>query len=277
MGSMLSKSDLEKVLDLLFEDMKNAGLVTPEMENNKEGILDAVTEGLLGNDKGTELTWDEIKDENVQKKLMGAIVQTAIMGPDKDGIFLANKENNTFINELNRNSSDEKKSLNPELAKQFQLMVAFKISLDALFKNNNDPNKIADKVKEFMQPFQKELANKPDGPGKKQAENELSTFEKQLTESLSNMNGGDDPRITGEVQKIIQGPIAGNVVGWTNQSIADPKSFSALVMDITYNAGKIDPQGKENITKANDLLSGALEAVSEVVTSYANAPKNKRE
>ncbi len=270
---MLSRAELEKVLDLIFEDMKNAGLATQSMVNDKDQILSAVRDALLEND--TQLTWQDIRNENVQKKLMGTIVNTALHGPEKDGTYTVTKENNEFIESLDKDA-EEKKSSSPALDKKLEAMLFLKIALDEIAEKNDKTS-----VDNLLKPFKKELTKNDDHPKKEELEEKVQKMEKELEKqvetTIRSENAGMDTRVAGSLQNPIVGTIFGNLTGMTNQTAADPNSLSALVLDITFNAGQSDPQGKENIARIDGLMTGALEAVSDSIGSLATTPSNKRE
>lgn len=285
-SDQLDAKNLEQVLEIIFDMMKKEGMVTKEMENNKEAILEAVKEGLLANEN--KLSLGDVKDVNVQKKVMGAITLTAANGPDKLGKYSATPENNPFIKSLDKEDPDEKKTLDKSLEKVMKAILALNLRTNQFTQDGKKDIKTL--INDFMKPFRDELEKSSKMENGKETDEatmekqkqlkeigkQLDEIEKQLSETLINMNGGDDPRIAGEVQKVIQGPIAGNLASWTNQSIADPNSKAQLTLDITYNAGGYDAQGKENSAKISGLLTGALEAVADVIneTSFTKTPTN---
>ena len=69
----LNQDQLDKALELILNHMKEQGLATENMLENKEAIFKNIKEQL--DDK---LSLDDIKNPLIQKKLMGAIINETL-------------------------------------------------------------------------------------------------------------------------------------------------------------------------------------------------------
>ncbi|RDI40201.1 hypothetical protein [Aquicella lusitana] len=253
--------DLDKTLEIIWKHMEENGLVTTEMNARKDTILDNVKLNIQ--DQGVELSPQNLLNPNVQKLLTGAIISETL------GI----KQNvNNFIKAADqiKDASDEP---NPEvdnkLKPAFKLLLALNAFLEK-YKNDNAP-KLEPKamLKRFKDEF--ELDKQIDPKDTKELNNVTNELEKQLSESLRYLNGGDDPRVAGEIPTIIIGQIVGNLFGFTNQTTANPTSVSRMVDAITYNAGKEDPLGLEKLAKLDTMMLG----VANEANTVASRPSNK--
>lgn len=230
----LNKTDLEKVITELFKFMEKRGITLSS--EDKKNITEQLTEAL-----DDQLSRDDANDPTVQKKLLSCI-SAKLMGDDK-----------TFTNMLKVLQSNEKdtpdKTLNLNLKAMFALLVAASKIHDALKdeKNKHDPDQSAVAT---MLALLKPKSNKEPV---KDPEDELT---KLLDATLRNLYGGENPTMDGEITFPVLGPIIGNAFGFTNQCAANPNSCAEMVELITYNAGKLDPLGLENIAKLADIEDG---------------------
>lgn len=227
----LNKTDLEKVITELFKFMEKRG-ITLSSEKKKE-ITEQLTEAL-----DDQLTKDDAKDLNVQKKLLSCI-SAKLMG-DKKGF-------DAMLNVLQSHKKDDPdKSLDLKLKAMFVLLMA-------AMQHQQDPSKKNKLDKTPLETMLALLKPKPKNEAVKEPEDELA---KLLDATLRNLYGGDNPTMAGEITFPVLGPIVGNAFGFTNQCSPDPNSCAEMVDLITYNAGKLDPMGLENVAMLADLEEG---------------------
>lgn len=227
----LNKDDLMKVITELFKRMEKNGIFLDP--DKKKEITETLAEAL-----DDQLTKDDVKDVDVQKKLLSCI-SAKVMGDQKGLASL-----------LNLLQSPDKDTPNPGLDLKLKAMLTF---IKATLDNKNDP----DKKNEFkLTPFET-LLKMSKSKDKKKTLEEDKQLEKDMDAYLRNLYGGQNPTMNGEVAFPVLGPIIGNLFGFTNQCSADPTSCAEMVDLITFNAGKLDPAGIENTARLSDLEMGA--------------------
>lgn len=232
--SNLNKDDLEKVITELFKYMEKMGI---QLSNEaKKGIVDELTEKL-----DDQLSKDDVKDINVQKKLLSAI-SAKIMG-DQKGL-------DSMLNVLQSNKKDD-----PDKSLDLKLKALFVVMIAAL-ENKNELGKKDEKEKGLFASLLNLLKPKNKPEPKPEPDDEMA---KLLDATLRNLYGGNNPTVNGEIEFPILGPIVGNAFGFTNQCKPDPNSCAEMVDLITYNAGKADPVGLENVAKLADLEEGSID------------------
>lgn len=222
--------DIKEALELILNKMEREGLLRADCD--KEKLRDQVLEHLEQNN--IELEPKDLNEEPTKKLLVGVVI-SQMLGVKDDDYTKEMKAGNTM---------ELKDSLEKKLAASVALMAALKdLKPDQL---NNILKPALAKVKEHPAPSPEQ---------KRQHETEVGLLERQLTDTYRSLNGGDDPRVTGEITGPV-GQILGNLMGFTNPASADPKATSFMVEAITFNAGKPDPNGTENLAKLSELMSG---------------------
>lgn len=243
--SNLQKDDLEKVITELFKYMEKMGMKLND--EAKKGIMNELTEKL-----DDQLSKDDVKDINVQKKLLACI--SAIIMNDKKSL-------DSMLNVLQSNKKDDPdKNLDLKLKGLFVVMMAF-------LENKNDPKHEAG-LKTLL------ALLKPNPDNKKAKEKPEDQMEKELEASLRSLYGGNDPRVNGEVPFPVLIAVS-NAFGHTNQCAADPTSCAEMVEDITYNAGRADPLGLENVAKQSEMSDG-IDMEGALYTSPRPSPNGMR-
>lgn len=234
----LNAQEVEKAIDQLFEHMQKMGF---EMsQDHKDTIRKEMGQALHN-----QLEGSDIKDIQVQKKLMSCIV-AMVMGDEK-----------TFNATLDGLKSDNKKQNDPQFNFQLKVQLALLAAvLELKEKNELTPSALRKKLMENLLKPQPKPGNKKDETLEEKQE---SDFEKDMAETLRNLYGGVDPTKTGGLAFPITGPIVGNAFGFTNQCAADPTSMAKMVDLITYNVGKPDPNGLENVSRLAALEEGPVD------------------
>jgi hypothetical protein len=229
--SNLNKTDLEKVITELFKYMEKMGIVLNA--DKKKEITEQLTTAL-----DDQLSKDDVKDINVQKKLLSCI-SAKLMG-DQKGL-------DSMMNVLKSNKKDDPdKSLDLKLKALFVVLIAALNNKNELGKKDEKEQTLFAALLSLLKP-----KNKPEP--KPEPEDEMA---KRLDETLRNLYGGNNPTVNGEIEFPVLGPIIGNAFGFTNQCTPNVNSCADMVEDITYNAGKADPLGLENIAKLADMSDG---------------------
>lgn len=229
----LNANELAKALEQLFQFMEKKGV---KIDDDKQAVICKEMVNALDH----KLSPDDIKDPNVQKRLMSCI--TAKLAGDQKG----------FDNTLGDLKDDHaRKEPDQKLDTKLTAMLLLLASLQKTkgeFDNKKElsPNPL----KTILEITKKKDKDKE--PTKEEKNEELEL----LKETLRNLYGGDDPTQAGEMVFPILGPIVGNAFGFTNQCAANPTSFAKLVDDITYNPAKTDPTGIENTAKLADMEDG---------------------
>lgn len=229
----LNANQLEVALEKIFEYMESKG-VKFDSEKKEE------FKKRIAQDLHNQLSQDDIKDVNVQKKLISCISSLA-MGKQKE-----------YEGMVDRLKSDEKNMPDPKLEKKLTLEMILLATLTKMMdpEQKKKMELKPDQFKKKMVDAAKENDKSPD------KEQNAEIMAKLLDDTLRNLYGGDNPTINGEVQFPILGPTFGNLVGLTNQASADPNALSKMVDDITANPGKPDYQGLENTALIRDLGEG---------------------
>jgi hypothetical protein len=233
-----SSKKLEEELEKIFAFMEDKGIF---ISNEKKEDI----KFNLARDLDEQLSDDDLKDPNVQKKLF-ACVTSMLVGKDHDAAAL--------VQELkNENTKSE-----PNYVAEDKLKLQF-LLLQALSFATDPKNTGADKeLKTTIAQLTAELMVYADQAknDKAKSKQERSSEEKMLDATLRNLYGGGNPTISGKIPYPIVGPIVGDLVGITNQNIPDPKSVALVVEKVTFNAGKADPIGLENIAKVMEQGDG---------------------
>ena len=248
-----------EALEYIFEQMKEKGLVSSKMEASKEQIIESVLENFP---KNFELNVDELKNENVQKFLMGSIISSSL------GLKETTKEFADKLVSGKENGFSE--DPDPKLDKKLTAGILLLLSVQAMFdKTFEPPIPTPRPTPADRQAFKQDLDTKVGDDENKKKENQLklNALEKQLDDALRNLFGGEDPHQTGKIVFVITGPVFGNLRGFTHQSSPDPNSVEAMVEEITHNTNKEDYLGKENIAKEDELMSGIVDSVTNTIIS----------
>ena len=259
------KSQRDLIIDALekiFEQMKQQGLVTAEMEQQKTDIIKSLADYLIKN-QTFALSIEDIKgspeNKEVQKKLMGALT-TAFLG--------VKNEDNLFLKDL---CSEKNLSNNPELDKKLML------SLVVL----EDAKKIEKTLTPEPSPENKNADKDKDKDEKNEAK-KGKTFKELLREEMENsernMLGGVTASGTGKIPSIIEGPVFGNLKGYPSQATPDSNSVAFMTMSITYNSSAPDPLGLEGKLKQAEISNaGLLEGVSASLNQMTTQPTPRNE
>lgn len=236
----LNKDEISKVLEEIFKQMEKCGLkISGE---GKKNIIHTLADELQN-----ALSKDDVKDKNVQKKLISCIA-SKIMGDEKG---LKN-----MVNVLN---SGQKKSEDNTLDAKLGIVLKFIqrfVDVKELKKHEKKPELQAFKellLEMVLKPALKKNAEKKNPQDEAALQKQL---EKDMDLFLRNLYGGQNPTMNGEIAFPVLGPIIGNVFGFTNQCSADPTSNAEMVDLITENPGKVDPLGIENIAHIADIAIG---------------------
>lgn len=244
----LEQEKLKEILDLIFKNLEKKGIRLSK--EAKEKITTKIMKAQA--DKKINLTLTDVKNESIQCKLIAGIT-AFIMGKDK--------ECDQLVESLNDKNKLNPTSTNKLLLELSLLKSLSKLLLDPTKKNNLDMKLTIDGfVKAIKDALTSKKNEKISGKEKEKSINEL---EKQLKDTLRNLNGGDNPNMNGEVNFPILGPIFGNLYALTNQTTPDPTSLSEMVESITFNAGKDDSQGLESIARLADLTNGISVDINE--------------
>jgi hypothetical protein len=244
--------DLEKELEIIWNKMLQENLIPENMKDRKNEILENLAQTINEQIDG-ELSVDNLRNPNVQKLLMGSIISE----------LLGLKQNTAeFIKTIDkvRDNPEPNAEIDSQLKKEFDLLK----SLTQLLKMKKE-NKLPK-----LEPGQKNLKDKlQEELQKTQSTEEKNAKEKNITEGISlleqtlrNLNGGDNPNIAGEVPFPVLGPVLGNLLAVTNQTSEDPNSCSYMVESITYNIGKEDPLGLEQMASLADMTVGISDEIS---------------
>lgn len=243
MSNRLDKNQLEKMLENLFEQMQKKGVRISD--DAKAQIKDNLKDL---SSKAYALTPDEAKNPHFQKKLV-AYISAFLMGKTKDcdEIF-------STLKDENKRCQPDKKLEAKFLLEILTLKILSKLFLEPEMKNNKKltPEQFSKEMKPHM---------------KHQSDAQKALIQQQLEAALRNLNDGSNPNINGEVQFPILGPVFGNLLAWTNQTIADPNSASKLVESITYNPDKPNDLGLETIAKQFAEMIGGFETPNAVPTN----------
>lgn len=225
----LTAPQLEEALEKIFEFMEQKGVkLDREKQNEFKKQIASELHGTLSH--------DDIKDVNVQKKLM-ACITALIMGKDDE-----------FKKTIDVLKSDEKlqpdSKLDDKLTAQFMLL--------AMMTRVLDPSR---KLKELRpDEFKQKIV---DSAKENNIESsKIDLMKTQMDNCLRNLYGGDNPTVTGELSFPVIGPIVGNLFSFTNQTTADPKSLALMVESISLNTNRQDYMGLENITKIKEMSEG---------------------
>lgn len=233
---MLSDRDLGKALDDIFEFMESKGIfIDPDKKNE---IKEKLTEDLHDT-----LTLEDVKDPNVQKKIMSCIT-ALVMGKTKD-----------YDNVMATLKSEDK-----DLKTQPDLKIDSKLTAELMLlaflckevaKNDFKP----DPFKQNLLKLEKEKSKTSDD------EEKVSLIEKQTDECLRNIWGGDNPTKSGTTPRPVYREV-GNLFGFIHQAPVDPKSPAEIIQEAVVDY-KADPNGSEAATAIEALGMGITTALTD--------------
>ena len=254
-GNEINKSELEKVLTKIIEEMKKKDMLPPSID--VKNLVEKITEH-LENQPNLKLNEHDLKNSNVKKLLMG-VVASQILG-------IKNDEFTEKLKSVDREkpSEEEEKKNDLKLGASLKLLMALNLAMqnrmDLLNKNTPKPTPGLDKAAKDV--IAKEIPELKNADKDKEHQQELDALEKNFSDALRSLYGGDDPRLTGEVIGPVVGQIVGNLFGFMNQTTPNPESTAFMVEAVTHNAGKPDYTGVEEIALTNELASGIYESPS---------------
>jgi hypothetical protein len=267
---MTTASPEEKLKEALIELIKKMAdeKILPEwmqQPDQMNKIISSVMDKMQ--EHKCELSIDDLKNAHVQKALMGLILS--------DEKLLNQKQLGLdCLNALN--SGDKKLEENPELDKKLMSRALLSAALVQLLNPNNDktmemtPDQLA---KSILKPVMDKLKSDPkaENEDQKKGANEL---EKELSDALRNLFGGDDPRQVGTQQIPVIGPIFGNVSAFEHQAAQNPTSQAFMSKEISEIFGA-DPLGEKSHNKAADAaMDGIISSIcNDVADSISSAPK----
>jgi len=242
----MSQKEVANVLESLFEHIEDMGIEFST--DNKESIIDSMSKEL-----GDDLTFDEMQKTDCQKQLIHTI-SSALLGD--------NKEYDSMLKKLKDDPAPED-GLSPEMKNKANISSYLLTKLSMLLKQtkenekDNDPNK--NPLIIMLMKMKKDLQQKLE-PGKEKKQDNISELkskaEQEALEATNrNLNGGDDPTVSGEIQSVIF-VLVGDLVGVTNQLAANPMDESTLGKAITFDPGEHDPNASEIRAKAAELSQG---------------------
>lgn len=239
MNNRLDAREFEKALEKLFTFLQKKGIrIDDDVKND---IKRDMTSELAG-----KFTHDDIANPNVQKKLMSAITSYVTGKKEEFENTIASLKDEDTRKEL-----DPKVDIDKKLKLEMTLMIALTNALDP--SKQNKPGITPDMFKKKV--LEATLENSRQ-QGKEKSPEEMRMIDQQLEATLRNLFGGNNPTINGEIDFPILGPVFGNLCGLTNQAQPDPNSLALMVEEITYNAGKTDYLGLENLTKLEVMSTG---------------------
>lgn len=256
---------LMKVLEEIFDKLQKKGLLPAKAENNKKDILQSLAKQLAGKVKPEDLKSDPV----VRMRAMAAIVGKG---------FGNEKFASIFTNNLEKNPKGKLNELDKGL-----LLLASMLKLE---KNEPDKDLKLDArsiAKKILQPFFKETRKK-DGKQSKEEEINRIKFEdaelRKFEDVLQQMFGGVSPSQPGSIPDyaVLAAAVQVNLP-WTKYFPSDPTSTAFLVEENSYNSNKLDPTGKENALKDEDLAQGGLDVAGIVKSTMDmvgdnNSPEN---
>jgi hypothetical protein len=255
------KKELDKILEAMEDDL-GIKLNRKEVDEankldgvvlNQDDIINLIANKLsyLDGKENLALNDHDIRNENVQKKLI-ACITSLIMGKKEDFESL-------IKNLRSEKKQDQDIGIDPKLQAELKIL----ISLTKIL--NPDPNVTNTKtltLSELKEAILKDIKQKMKDPPDEKELLEFNLIEKQVDATLRNLNGGDNPRINGEINFTILGPIIGNLFGFTNQTYADPMALTKMQKDITYNPGDPDHVGLEAIARTDLIADGIIEGLN---------------
>lgn len=258
----LEGRELEQILDLILQQLQENGMLPKNISEREKGkIIENVIETLSNYQ---ELSLDDIKKPQVKNALCLSLVseyvglknpnhkfeygmlfdQNLVLRKDIQSKLEVGIKN--LLNELNNTTPTPEGKLQPEIINKMAINIANDLTNQYLKQENNDQlleNKSL--FKTLGELFTGILCGFADSP---------------LTESLRNLHGGIDPRVTGGVLSPVR-YAAGNLAGIVDY-VATPNDQSFLGKSSGYNPGDPDPLGIEN-------------AIHNRISSISSVPANK--
>lgn len=237
---------LDEMLDKLFERVEEG--IRHEITAEKKNTIKSEMAKSLRDESGKDtLGYDELKDKDVQNKLLGCITAKLLGDKNQSESLLKNLLDPKAVLQPDKN-------LDKKLKEDFLVLGA----LAKMLGSDKDDKKMSplDAAKKLL--MNKKCGKKDDSKSedKKPTEKEEQELEKLLDACLRNLNGGTNPRISGAVNFTIIGPIVGNLGAFVDQATPDTNSVAFMVQAITFNSDKTDYQGLENTLKLADLAEG---------------------
>ena len=252
------KEILEKVIKELHQKGMLQGLDVVDNEGNvkDEEFLNKIAEKLNG-----KVNLEALKNDQATQKMLGLVVITEAISnkfPDRKFEFEKFFEPKT--------SRDEAKQ---DLQNEFKKLLTAMNDLTNNPKHKLDPDKIDNYVETLSNKVTDDWMKKDKD---KLCENDLLTDSiAELT--LRTLNGGNDPTKSGEVNYPISGPIMGNVMGFTTQTVQATAKGARTAMDDqgAYNSDKASPP------EAMALLGAVSQGITEAleVGLSKGPPKNE--
>lgn len=256
---MLNEDKLKEALEQIFDQLDAKGLV-PNNVNKDEVITN-----LLKNLKDLDLNNKDLQNTKTQEKLLISVMSEVVS--NKLGIL--GKEDP-------KNKLDYKKLFSPELTKDEmkeetkKLLNNLNLSAKLLYSNSEflklelkPGTKTLDKE---IDEWAEKLAEKLDADEDDELEENISmenVLEALLTETITNLNGGDDPRITGEIQKTILVAV-GNHLDAPYQGPVDYNAQTTLADQSRYDAGKYNYNSEEGYAKTLDVAGGLADVCANI-------------
>ena|SRR3990167_2291746 len=247
---------LREVLENLFDDMQNKGMLPASSAQHKDQIIDSLVEDFTGPDKIKEIAYDDLKNIDGVKFLCAAIAEKDLshrLDPEKRFQF-----NDLFSDKLDK--KEEKEKLKDEI----------KCILKTLYVMRPDPHnkKLSDdELEKKLNELAEGMANKLQAKKGKSEKETKEIFADELTKALENLYGGIDPTMVGGVQKVVE-CIIGNMSGIPSRNTGGPLSM-AFIDSFTRPDFKSDALGIEHaiMTRLDAIGSDGME-----VTSHFKAP-----
>ncbi len=256
---------LMKVLEEIFDKLQKKGLLPANAQNKKHEILQSLAKQLVGKVDPKDLKENPV----VRLRAMAAIVGKGFGNEKFAGIF---------TDALAKNPKDQLNELDKGL-----LILSSMLKLEKEEPNKNLKLDARSISKKLLQPFFKQTRKK-DGKQSKEDEVNRIKFEdavlRKFEDVLEQMFGGLVPDKPGAIPDyaVLAAAVLVNLP-WTKYFPSDPTSTAFLVEENSYNSNKLDPTGKENALKGEELAQGGLDVDGIVKSTLdmvgeGNAPEN---
>lgn len=249
----LDNKQVQNALESLFQNLKERGVRIDEKEKLE---LKSILAPTL-----KEFSYEDIQNVNVQKNITASI--TAYLSGNK---LAFESQLKVLQDESLRTQFD------PTLDNKLKLQVGMLATLTNILdpKGDKEHRLTPDNFKMLITAFEKQAkspfnltpspemkakADKNAAAIKSEIDNFDAKMDRLLDDTLRNLYGGNNPTVNGEIEFPILGPVVGNLCACVHQASPDPKSVALMIEQITYNVGKADPIGLENIAKMNDELT----------------------
>ena len=244
--------DPKKALEIIFDQMRENHLTTPEMELKKDEIIDNLAEKLKDE---LELNIYDLRHPAIQKRLMGAIISETLGLKQNADDFIHSLK----LKKENGLTDEPEPELNERLVAGISLLLTLQKILD---ESKNLPGATPrlepgqyKLLEGFLEKHDKELDKMiPEQEKKNQM---IEKFREQLELELSNLYGGEK-LVGGKIRNEVSVQLASNAAAFTYQGAPNPNSLATMIRDITYEPGKPDPLAKENRAKINDMALGEI-------------------